>query len=77
VHLETPDDIRRTIRYIERNPLPLGLPVQRWPFVRQYDGWPLLKCAGASRAGAGTVAEPQALIRAAWKFHDAWVRLAV
>jgi REP element-mobilizing transposase RayT len=36
-----PDDIRRTIGYIERNPLPLGLPRQEWPFVIPYDGWPL------------------------------------
>ncbi|MBI1916120.1 MAG: transposase [Planctomycetes bacterium] len=41
VFLEHPDEIRRTIPYIERNPLPLGLPVQRWPFVKEYDGWPL------------------------------------
>jgi REP element-mobilizing transposase RayT len=41
VFLFEPDEVRRTIRYIERNPLPLGLPVQRWPFVKEYDGWPL------------------------------------
>lgn len=29
VFLDTPDDIRRTIRYIENNPLKLGLPAQR------------------------------------------------
>jgi REP element-mobilizing transposase RayT len=39
--LEHPDGVRRTIGYIERNPLPLGLPAQSWPFVVPYDDWPL------------------------------------
>jgi REP element-mobilizing transposase RayT len=41
VFLEHPDDVRRTIGYIERNPLPYGLPIQQWKFVKPYDGWPL------------------------------------
>ena len=41
VFLDHPNDIRRTSAYIEKNPLPLGLPKQRWPFVTEYDGWPL------------------------------------
>jgi REP element-mobilizing transposase RayT len=41
VFLDHPDEVRRTIGYIEKNPLPLGLPVQRWPFVTAYDDWPL------------------------------------
>jgi len=41
VFLDHPDEVCRTIRYIERNPLPLGLPMQQWPFVKAYDGWPL------------------------------------
>jgi REP element-mobilizing transposase RayT len=41
VFLDHPDEIRRTIAYIERNPLPLGLPKQSWAFVKPYDGWPL------------------------------------
>jgi REP element-mobilizing transposase RayT len=41
VFLDHPDEIRRTITYIESNPLSLGQPVQRWPFVTPYDGWPL------------------------------------
>ena len=41
VFLDHPDEIRRTIGYIERNPLPLGLPKQIWKFVTPYDGWPL------------------------------------
>jgi len=39
-----PDDIERTISYIEKNPLKIGLPgPQRWPFVVPYDRWPLHK----------------------------------
>lgn len=41
VFLDHPDDVRRTIRYIEGNPAKWGLAPQRWPFVRAYDGWPL------------------------------------
>src|SRR5262249_41054035 len=41
VCLDEPEDIRRTIRYIEKNPLPLKMPVQKWDFVTEYDGWPL------------------------------------
>jgi REP element-mobilizing transposase RayT len=41
VFLEHPDDVRRTIRYIERNPVEWGLPQQSWEFVSPYDGWPL------------------------------------
>lgn len=41
VYLFHPDEIRRTIPYIKKNPLPLGLPIQKWPFVKEYDGWPL------------------------------------
>lgn len=41
VFLNHPDEVRRTIPYVERNPLPLDLPVQRWEFVKPYDGWPL------------------------------------
>lgn len=41
VFLDHPSEIRRTIRYIEDNPLLLGLPRQRWPFLQPYDDWPL------------------------------------
>jgi REP element-mobilizing transposase RayT len=41
VFLDHPDDVRRTIDYINRNPDLAGLPPQHWPFVRVYDGWPL------------------------------------
>jgi len=40
VFLDTPDGIRRTIRYIEENPLQLGLAAQTWPFVSTYNNWP-------------------------------------
>ncbi len=41
VFLDHPDEIRRTIKYIEANPGHMGLPAQRWSFVTAYDGWPL------------------------------------
>lgn len=41
VFLEHPDDVHRTIGYIERNPIKIRLPAQQWPFVQQYDNWPL------------------------------------
>ena len=37
------EDIGRTIAYIEGNPGKEGLSGQIWPFVRAYDGWPVLK----------------------------------
>ncbi len=41
VFIDHPDTVRRTIRYIEENPVKWKLPPQHWPFVREYDGWPL------------------------------------
>jgi REP element-mobilizing transposase RayT len=41
VFLDHPDDVERTIPYIEANPIKIGLPAQRWPFVVAYDRWPL------------------------------------
>jgi REP element-mobilizing transposase RayT len=41
VFLDHPEEVRRTIRYIVKNPLELNLPEQRWEFVIPYDGWPL------------------------------------
>jgi REP element-mobilizing transposase RayT len=43
VFLNTPDDVRRRIAYVERNPLKEGLPRQIWPFVTAYDNWPFHK----------------------------------
>jgi len=41
VFLEHPSEVRRTIEYIQRNPVEIGLLAQSWPFVQEYDGWPL------------------------------------
>ncbi len=41
VFLDHPNEVRRTINYINRNPIEIRLPVQHWPFVEEYDGWPL------------------------------------
>jgi len=41
IFLDHPDEIRRTIKYIDDNPIPWRLPRQSWPFVKPYDGWPL------------------------------------
>jgi REP element-mobilizing transposase RayT len=41
VFLDTPAAIRRTIGYIEENPISWKLPQQGWPFVTEYDDWPL------------------------------------
>jgi REP element-mobilizing transposase RayT len=41
VFLDHPDEVRRTIRYIERNPVKIGLPAKTWDFLRVYDDWPL------------------------------------
>lgn len=39
VFLNTQQDIRRTIHYIEQNPVKIGHPMQRWNFVTPYEGW--------------------------------------
>ena len=41
VFLDHPDEVRRTIRYVDDNPAKMKRPHQGWPFVREYDGWPL------------------------------------
>lgn len=41
VYLDHPDEVRRTIRYINDNPKKLHIPEQKWSFVKEYDGWPL------------------------------------
>jgi REP element-mobilizing transposase RayT len=40
VFLDHPNDVWRTIRYVEMNPVKLGLPEQMHPFVIPYDNWP-------------------------------------
>lgn len=39
VFLEDEGDIRRTVKYIEDNPIKLGQARQVWGFVTSYDGW--------------------------------------
>ena len=39
VFLETIDDMRRVVRYIDENPVKIGRPRQAWDFVTVYDGW--------------------------------------
>ena len=41
VFQDHPDDIRRTIPYIQSNPVKIGQAPQQWAFVKAYDGWPL------------------------------------
>ena len=36
--LSSPDDIRRTVLYVEENPANVGEPSQQYEFVRPYDG---------------------------------------
>jgi REP element-mobilizing transposase RayT len=43
VYLDTPEDIWRTKKYIEDNPLPFRLPRQTWSFITPYDNWPRRK----------------------------------
>lgn len=40
VFLDSPDDVHRTIQYVEHNPIKIGLPAQSWDWVKAYDGWP-------------------------------------
>jgi hypothetical protein len=41
VFLDHPDEVWRSVGYVERNPLVAGLPGQSWEFVTRYDNWPL------------------------------------
>lgn len=41
VFLDHPDEVRRTIRYVESNPPKQRMPAQHWSFVIPYDNWPL------------------------------------
>jgi len=44
--LNSPRAVRDAIRYVENNPLEIGLPRQSWPFVKEYDDWPFQKRSG-------------------------------
>jgi REP element-mobilizing transposase RayT len=39
VFLNTREDMERIVDYIRQNPIKAGRPEQRWPFVKEYDGW--------------------------------------
>jgi REP element-mobilizing transposase RayT len=39
VFLNRREDIERIVDYIRQNPIKAGRPQQRWPFVKEYDGW--------------------------------------
>jgi REP element-mobilizing transposase RayT len=41
VFLDHPQEVRRTIGYIDQNPVKIGWPKQYWPFVKEYNNWPL------------------------------------
>jgi REP element-mobilizing transposase RayT len=41
VFLDHPEEVERTIPYIDDNPIRIRLPRQRWRFVMPYDRWPL------------------------------------
>jgi REP element-mobilizing transposase RayT len=41
VFLDHPDEVRRTVAYVQQNPLKMRLPAQSWPFVNEYNNWPL------------------------------------
>ena len=43
VFLDSPSEVWGRIRYVEKNPVKEGLPVQFWPFVVGYDNWPFHK----------------------------------
>lgn len=40
VFLDSPDDVWRTIRYVNNNPVKQRMPLQQWGFVVPYDNWP-------------------------------------
>lgn len=43
VFLDSPEDVHRTVNYIETNPQKSKLPRQNWPFIVPYNNWPLHK----------------------------------
>ena len=50
VFLNSREEMKRTIKYVEQNPVKIGQPVQRWEFVMPYDGW--LPGVGAAKPQA-------------------------
>jgi len=41
VFLDYPDDVERTIGYVQKNPVQARMAAQEWSFVTPYDRWPL------------------------------------
>ena len=41
VFLDASEEVRRTIKYVDDNPIKMRLPRQNWSFVAPYDNWPL------------------------------------
>ena len=41
VFLDHPEEVRRTINYVENNPVKRRLTMQRWSWTTTYDDWPL------------------------------------
>lgn len=54
VFLNSADDIRRTVKYIEDNPIKARIPAQQWEFVTPYDNWPFHKRRSGQRARCET-----------------------
>ncbi|MBN8623927.1 MAG: transposase [Planctomycetes bacterium] len=53
VYLETAEDIRRCIKYVEDNPIKARRPAQSWEFVKAYDGWmPGLRSGASAKSQA-------------------------
>ncbi|HSU69554.1 MAG TPA: hypothetical protein VLJ39_21905 [Tepidisphaeraceae bacterium] len=43
VFLDSPEDVTRTVKYVEDNPIKARLTPQDWSFVSRYDNWPFHK----------------------------------
>lgn len=39
--LDRPNGVKRVIIYVEKNPLEINQAIQKWPFVTEYNNWPL------------------------------------
>ena len=39
--LDRPTAVHRVVAYVDKNPLEIGQALQRWPFVTEYNDWPL------------------------------------
>ncbi len=62
VFLDFPDEVRRTIRYIEQNPIKIRLPAQHWPFVQAYDNWRFIRDTVQIHLTCWPCARPDAIL---------------